>query len=181
MNLQDRIDNLNRLILDDRLLRHAWTDTEADGRERACLLAAIAPETGKVESASACPAELMPAFLAHLTPRIDDNGSVDSWPAMVRQYARLAATWHVLSHEAWLRVEYGFRASCVIEARQYTTDAATLTKCQAAIDFCRAEAPGLNLEYPVGTCGSGTASQRAWDRLTQKLFALIEGEVCVVQ
>lgn len=178
MNLQDRVDNLNRLILDNRLLRHAWKTLDEDGRERACLLAALSPESANEESARACPADLMPEFLAYLTPSLDDNGSDSSWPAMVRQYARLAATWHVLSPAAWQRVEYAFRASCVIEAMQHTTDVSAIAKCQSAINFCTAKVAGLDLTYPVGLEGSGSVTQKVWDRLTQKLFSLIESEVC---
>lgn len=99
MNHQDRVANLNRHLEQGTLLRHDW----GDGYERACLLAALAPEVTKVEIRRVyeCPAEVMPPWMAHMTTRMDDNGTEKAWPAMVRRYADLAGRWHVLTPEAW--------------------------------------------------------------------------------
>lgn len=45
-----------------RLVRKEW----GDGKATACLLAAIAPQA--IDNPSACPACIMPQWLAHLTP-----------------------------------------------------------------------------------------------------------------
>lgn len=82
------------------LLRQEW----GDGFERACLLAAIVPETAVAARASVCPADVMPPWLAHLTPWMDDSGSLSAWPGMVRRYAAVAARWWVLTVEDWARV-----------------------------------------------------------------------------
>jgi hypothetical protein len=73
-----------------RLIRGAWTGTDSQGRRTACLLAALSPEAGRSKDPGACPASVMPAWLAHLTPWIDDAGSKEAWPGTVRRYAELA-------------------------------------------------------------------------------------------
>ncbi len=102
MNYQQRIENLNRHIEGGTLVRNRW----GDGRDRACLLAAMSPECAESESAMDCPASVMPKWLAELTPWMDDNGSEEAWPQMVRRYAALAARWHVLSDGQWSRLEF---------------------------------------------------------------------------
>jgi len=102
MNLQARVESLNHHIEAGTLVRNEW----GDGQERACLLAALAPETAKNQSASACPVEVMPRWLAELTPWMDDKGSLAKWPKMIRRYAALAGRWHVLSEKDWQRCMY---------------------------------------------------------------------------
>lgn len=85
MNTNERFDRLDTFIAEDRLVRKAW----GDGQERACLLLALAPEVETVGVIERCPASVLPAWLAHLTPSMDDCGSEAAWPAMVRRYARV--------------------------------------------------------------------------------------------
>jgi hypothetical protein len=131
-------DRLDRYIAEDRLIRGQWDD----GKNRACLLATLAPECGEALSAAVCPAEIMPAWLAHLTPWLDDAGSAAAWPAMVRRYAALAHRWHVLTPEAWRRLDYAARAICVREAVAHTTDAQAIAACETAIALCDLAARG---------------------------------------
>ena len=102
MNYQQRIENLNRHIEGGTLVRNSW----GDGRDRACLLAAMSPECAESKSPMDCPASVMPKWLAELTPWMDDHGSEEAWPHMVRRYAALAARWHVLSDGQWSRLEF---------------------------------------------------------------------------
>jgi len=102
MNYEQRIENLNRHIEGGTLVRNRW----GDGRDRACLLAAMSPECAESESPMDCPASVMPKWLAELTPWMDDDGSEEAWPHMVRRYAALAARWHVLSDGQWSRLEF---------------------------------------------------------------------------
>jgi len=111
--------NLQVLIAENRLIRKAWTGRDATGRETACLLAAMSPAVAGSKNIASCPAEVMPAWLAHLTPWMDDAGSMEAWPGMVRRYADLAGRWHVLTPEAWQRLDYVARRLSVIEARSH--------------------------------------------------------------
>lgn len=111
MNREQRCDNLDRLIESHNLLRGSW----GDGYRRACLLSAMAPEiiahgmtaygspVTRIDLA-ACPASLMPDWMAHITPAIDDWGSDSLWGVTIRRYADLARRWHVLDDAAWERV-----------------------------------------------------------------------------
>jgi hypothetical protein len=103
------------MLREGRLIRGAWTE----GHDRACLLAALSPEAGAAESASACPAEVMPAWLAHLTPWLDDAPSAEAWPSIVARYAALARRWHVLDDEGWERVRIAALVVIVTEARAH--------------------------------------------------------------
>jgi len=105
MNHQERIENLNRHIEAGTLVRKEW----GDGHERACLLAALSPESSQGQSPSGCPASVMPQWLAHLTPWMDDAGSEEAWPVMVRRYANLASRWRTLSDDQWSRLDFAAR------------------------------------------------------------------------
>lgn len=125
-------ERLNQFIEEGRLIRDAWTG-EKDGRETACLLAALSPEVAKKETASACPAELMPAWFAELTPWIADAGSADAWPGVVRRYAGLAARWHVLTPVQWERLDYHCRRIAVLEARSATDGKSVISACDRVL------------------------------------------------
>jgi hypothetical protein len=111
----ERTDRLDTMLREGRLIRHAWTE----GHDRACLLAALSPEAGAAESASACPAEVMPAWLAFLTPWLDDAPSAGAWPSIVSRYAALARRWHVLDAAAWERARIASLMAIVSEARTH--------------------------------------------------------------
>ena len=114
MNIE-RLDRLDAMIASGSIIRGAWTD----GHERACLLAALSPEAGVAESATACPAEVMPPWMAHLTVWIDDNPSEGAWPALVGRYAALARRWHALDDAGWERARIGVMIAIVTEARMH--------------------------------------------------------------
>ena len=119
MNYEQRIENLNRHIEGGTLVRNSW----GDGRDRACLLAAMSPECAESESAMDCPASVMPKWLAELTPWMDDDGSEEAWPHMVRRYAALAARWHVLSDGQWSRLEFVAKKIAVESCREHNEGA----------------------------------------------------------
>ena len=129
MNLVERVARLNKMVADNRILRGAWTD----GHERACLLAALSPEAGCQESASACPSWVMPEWLAHLTPWIDDECSHDNWDKIVGKYANLAGRWHVLDDAAWDRCHLATRRAILAEAMQHNEQRKVSSACAAAM------------------------------------------------
>lgn len=105
------VDRLDSFILQDRLIRKSWGSTKA----RACLLVALAGDQ-VIEDPGACPASILPAWLAHLTPWIDDAGSIERWPEVVRTYARLVRASAHLTEDQWTRLDYTARAIFVREA-----------------------------------------------------------------
>ncbi len=118
MNLEDRVSNLDTMIAENRLLRRRWMD----GQERACLLAALSPEAGVAQSAAACPAEVMPQWMAQLTVWIDDNPSDAHWPEVVLRYAGVVRRWHALDVEAWRRAGFIVGAAIMRVARREEPD-----------------------------------------------------------
>jgi hypothetical protein len=134
----ERLDRLDRMIRENRVSRGEWTE----GHDRACLLAALSPEAGAAQSAAACPAELMPPWLAYLTPWLDDAPSEHAWPHIVRRYASLARRWHVLDGEAWDRARIGALIAIVSEARTHTgDDAVALAAIDGVLGWLRRGAP----------------------------------------
>jgi hypothetical protein len=133
MNLIERYDLLDRRIADNSLARGTWI---------ACLLSTLAPECESAQSATPCPAEVMPAWLAYLTPRIDDAGTLEHWPVVVRRYAALVRRWHVLTPETWHRLDYRVRSICVREAMVHTSNATVLGACQSVVALCDRAASG---------------------------------------
>ena len=116
LTYEDRLARLDSMIAGGLLSRKGWGGMR-DGRETACLLGALSPEAGASHAAGACPADVMPEWLAGLTPWINDFGSVRAWPAMTGRYAALAHRWPVLTPEDWERS----RALCVGIVRLATT------------------------------------------------------------
>jgi hypothetical protein len=84
--LIERLGNLDSAIAENRVIRKQWRTT-IEGREYACLLAAMFPEV--TDSAGQCPAGDIPPWLAYLIPSIDDSGTLSAWPGMVREFARV--------------------------------------------------------------------------------------------
>lgn len=111
--IPDRWERYEQMRREGRLLRTAWTD-----HDRACWIAALSPEAGKARDAAACPAEVMPVWLAYLTPSVDDNVSSPAWPEMARRYGACARGWHRLDDAAWRRVEGAVRLTSLAVAHE---------------------------------------------------------------
>jgi hypothetical protein len=107
-------ENILNLHNEGRIVRQVWTATDSQGRNMACLLAAMSPHVLKFRTASACPSDIMPSWLALVTVQFDDCGSMDMWDGVIRKYANLAGRWHVLSEEQWERLRCRF---CLVAAR----------------------------------------------------------------
>jgi hypothetical protein len=147
-NIAQRFDWLDKGVAEGRVLRRVWREGEkrpANGYERACLLAMLAPEVGEHEGATACPTWLLPPWFANLVPWMDDAGSAEAWPAMIQRFARVVRRAALeLTDEQWARVEYRVRALLVREAlRHITTDAwGVKAACEEVVALCERRANG---------------------------------------
>lgn len=72
-------------------------------------------------------------WLAALTPWMDDGGSIEVWPGMIRRYGSVAARWHVLTPDDWQRCLWRTCIVTVREAMTHTTDATVLAVCEQSI------------------------------------------------
>ncbi|MEI9966014.1 MAG: hypothetical protein WDM92_16615 [Caulobacteraceae bacterium] len=96
--------NIAAYAREGRLEQHTWHG-EAEGRKVACLLGAIHPD---IDSTDACPANLMPEWMARLTVRLFDGVATASITAIGEAYAARLHRWSALDAEAWERVRKGF-------------------------------------------------------------------------
>lgn len=157
-------DRIIDLLEEGRLIRHAWTGTDAEGRETACLLAAISPEVAQAKAVAACPADIMPPWLAHLTVWMDDAGSESAWPGMVRRYADLASRWHVLDDDAWARLELRAKRIALVEAMRHGGDpvcSRVLELIDRALAGDRPTAAEWGAARASGTAARASAGARA--------------------
>jgi len=162
---QERIERLQTFINEDRITRREWSGYDAQGREVACLLAALSPEAGEAKDSEACPAEVMPAWFANLTPWIDDSGSTAEWPCVVRRYAACAARWSALDEAAWRRVEVAARRASVVEAMSHTTDERVLDACRGVLVWLDDDMPESSrtaVAAVARAAAAGTARSAAW-------------------
>ncbi len=161
MNIEDRVERLNVMIREDRITRREWSGYDAQGREMACLLAALSPEAGSVGRVEACPAEVMPLWFARLTPWIDDQGSAAEWPRTVRRYAACAARWSALDDAAWRRVEVAARRATVVEAMGHTTDERVLDACHGVLVWLDDDMPESSRTAVMAAAEAAETAARA--------------------
>jgi hypothetical protein len=103
ITMEERLARLDAAIAENRVVYGLWRHVEDDGCELVCLLAALSPEVAEAKNTASCPAEVMPAWLARLTPLLHDCVSAEYRPELIRRYAGLAHRWHVLDVGAWQR------------------------------------------------------------------------------
>lgn len=111
MTMSERIDQLEKMIEEDRVIRSSWRDTDAEGRERACLLTAMFPEV--TNDAAQCPAGYLPLWFAYLTPSLDDNGSAFKWQSVCKEYARVVRVATPFTPWQWNVVRFAILDSLV--------------------------------------------------------------------
>jgi hypothetical protein len=164
LNFSERIDRLQTLRREHRLIRNKWVGKDVDGRELACLLVALSPEVGKAEDPSACPASVIARWFAHLTPWFDDAGSKKAWEAMVARYVAIVARWHTLTPERDRCLKYAVRALCVREAMRHTSDAGVLAVCERVATLCEGVAGGGGVDAEAFNAAEAAASaaEAAW-------------------
>lgn len=113
-----------------RLIRGAWSDTDAEGRQLLCLMTALVGDPGV--RPETCPADKCPPWLAHLLPWFDDAPSVEAWHEIIEECIAQAPYWGRMTAAQSRYLDLYCRRVAVVEAREHcpTEEAATL----AAID-----------------------------------------------
>jgi len=129
MEISDRVARLEEYHREDRILRGSWDD----GHGRVCLLAAYSPEAQRERASSACPAEAMPRWLAHLTPSLDDHVSDEAWRGVIDRYVAVIGRVVLLSPARLDRLHYEARAIAVREARSHCTSPEALAILDRAL------------------------------------------------
>jgi hypothetical protein len=112
LTTKERIEQAARAHAEGRIIQGAWRRKEP-GRELVCALAAFGPD---INSASDCPADLMPAWLAELVPTLDDGVSASDVPWFSGELIARANRWGALDADAWGRVRNRFLAAAIRQA-----------------------------------------------------------------
>lgn len=124
------MNNLDLLIAENRLIRNNWSKVE-NGRQLLCLWTGLANDPNSRPEMH--PVGLCQPWLAYLIPWMNDKGTLDAWPAMVRRVAKLSHKFANLSDV----VEWQVRAACVEKAMQYTTSLDALATCDTILIVLR--------------------------------------------
>jgi len=134
------IERFEAYLDEGRLIRGKWTSQDVRGRATACWLAALFDEVAAHGSASACPADQLPPWLASLIPWMDDSGTLGRWRGFAQ---RLIAALKISRTEVqWYRAEYAVRAICVREAMRHTAYEPSVEVCKRVADLADAVAAG---------------------------------------
>jgi hypothetical protein len=104
--------NIIRFATEGRLIQQAWHQ-DRDGREMACLLGSIDPS---VQGAADCNGDLMPMWLATITPTLFDGIPREHVTEIGLRYGNLVGRWHVLKPENWEAVLIRFLCRTVDDA-----------------------------------------------------------------
>ena len=120
MQLHERIARLERVMSEGRLSRREFRGRRgfreaidyldgrvegAEGVEIESIIAALVPEMEKWRQVDMVPPELMPTWMAWVTPWMEDHGRKERWGALVQTYASLLVRWDILGPQDWDRIE----------------------------------------------------------------------------
>ena len=122
--------NIIRFAQEGRLIQRAW-HTEKGGRKMACLLGSIHPS---VTSEAECNGDLMPMWLAQLTPRLFDSIPADKVTEIGLRYGSLVARWHVLTPDQWEAVKTAFLVRTVDAALSSAREVSSGEACWAQVE-----------------------------------------------
>ena len=156
-------DRFDQMRAEGRLLRGQWTGTDAEGRETACWLAALSAQVATAKVPSACPAEDLPQWLAHLVPVLDDRISLGGWGDRAQRFGaalHLTVGW---SPQQWRRREARVMLTILTEARSHV--AADYGHALAAID-------GVIVLWPRVAAGDEPGSAE-WAKATAEADAAV--------
>lgn len=105
--------NILRAVETRSLTQKKWHGKGAGGREIACLLGSI---DKRVSSPSDCNADLMPLWLAELTPVLFDGIAADQIYLVAERYGRAVDQWGRLSDDQWSLILTRFFVRCIDDA-----------------------------------------------------------------
>jgi hypothetical protein len=105
LTVQDRLGLAETALREGRIIQSDWRRKDDSGRELVCALAAFGPD---INSASACPADLMPPWMAEMVPVLDDGIAEADVPWFMGELLKRAKAWAVLDEAAWERIRTGY-------------------------------------------------------------------------
>ncbi len=165
---------LEQVYREGRLIRGAWSDTDAEGRQLLCLMTALAgdpavrPET--------CPSDKCPPWLAHLLPWIDDAPSAAAWHEIIEECVEQAPYWGRMTAAQSRYLDLYCRRVAVVEAREHcpTKEAATLAaidRVLALLDRALAGDEPTCDEWAAAEAAAAAAAWAAWEAAWEVAWA----------
>mgnify|MGYP000922471772 CR=1 FL=1 len=104
LTLEQRFDLSASYVADGRLMQRGWHRND-DGRELACMLGSFGQD---INSPGACPADLMPPWMAHLIPRLFDGLSPTETLPFARRFGPALRGMVGATDAQWRRVMLKF-------------------------------------------------------------------------
>ena len=148
------------------IIQNSWHSTASDGRDLVCALAAFG-EPGEISGTEDCPADLMPGWLAHLVPALDDGIAASEVTWFSGALIDRAAQWHRLDDAGWERIRTGVLIAGVRRAIEAATEVQQgeppeyWSQVTAACDqVCTALQTGVGL--PEARAAARAAEAAAW-------------------
>jgi hypothetical protein len=153
--------NIERFARENRLVQNTWHRTAPDGREIACLLGAIHPA---IDSPHACPATVMPKWLAELTVVLFDKLPRNDIHNRALAYAMSMRTWDKLGKNTWERVHRGVRAQIITFTLNFVRPIASKATCWTQVAGACTEVVRALLAQPYNQKATTHATEVvAWD------------------
>jgi hypothetical protein len=153
---------LLRRLDDGTLARGVWTGRDALGRETACVLVALYPAVGN-GNYDACPADQLPGWLVRLIPWMDDAGSSEAHPDLMRRLAATLQRLHVLDEAALRRCDLRCRRAALVEARGVAgTSLVVVDRALGLIDRAIAGDEPAQEEWALASAAATAASWATW-------------------
>lgn len=101
---EQRIQLAEAALAENRIVQNSWR-LVVEGRELVCALAAFGPDDiGRLRTPKACPADLMPEWVAGLIPVMDDCIRTDMVDWFMAELIARVKRWHILDEAAWSRI-----------------------------------------------------------------------------
>lgn len=113
LTVTERVNVAAKAHEEGRIIQGTWRKRNGGGRELVCALAAFGPD---INSASDCPADLMPPWLAELVPTLDDGIAAKDVLWFSGELIDRARRWGALDSNAWERIRTGFQIASICQA-----------------------------------------------------------------
>lgn len=190
-----RIELAEQAHAEGRIIQGSWRKN-VGGRELVCALAAFGPD---INSASNCPADLMPRWLAELVPTLDDGIAKNDVPWFSGELIARARRWHVLDAGAWDRIRTGFMIAGIKQALASAEPVQPDPKpayWQKVVDACNGVITALETGHGLSAAAAAEAEAEAaaeaarwaaaarssaYKTLAETLFQIIDVELAIAE
>lgn len=105
--------NLEKYILEERLVIGTWSTTDVQGREVGCLLHALGNGELNITSPEHCPSSVIPRWLAEFVPGAFDDADKHNMMTVAKLFHETLTVSDSFGNEDWEKVEREFKVRLV--------------------------------------------------------------------